>query len=242
MNADLFEQFGRIEWLLHRLHQQGHRAHGPLGDPHRGQGRILAMLKMQPGISQKDLSYLLDIRPQSLGELLVKLERGGYIVRTQSEADRRVMDIRLTDAGVRAAQQPFDWGGVFDCLSAEEQEALSGYLQRIIAALEGQLAGDPAADWDEEGPEDPPCERPFARRRGPDFDRPLRPGRDAEDLERGLPGRERAFGRRPGPDFFRSEFDGRRREGPPPRAGWRQDTAGPRPDDEDAPHPDPDAQ
>ena len=57
------------------------------------------MLKLKPEISQKELSDLLDMRPQSLGELLGKLERNGYITRTPSERDQRVLIIRLTDAG-----------------------------------------------------------------------------------------------------------------------------------------------
>ena len=67
-NVDLIMQLTRVEWLLHRYHQQNHRHFGPMGDPRRGQGRVLAILKLQPEISQKDLSYLLDMRAQSLGD------------------------------------------------------------------------------------------------------------------------------------------------------------------------------
>ena len=74
-NFDLIEQFTRIEWLLHRYHQQNHTHHGPMADPRRGQGRVLAILKMKPEISQKELSFLLDMTPQSLGEFLSKLEK-----------------------------------------------------------------------------------------------------------------------------------------------------------------------
>jgi DNA-binding MarR family transcriptional regulator len=148
---DLFEQFSRMQWLLHRYHQQNHRDHGPMGDPHRGQGRVLALLKLKPEISQKELSDILDIRAQSLGELLSKLERSGYITRTPSTADRRVMDIRLTDAGMAASgkeeQQPCA-EALFGCLNEEEQAALGDYLGRIIAALEQQYSdGEPEGDF-----------------------------------------------------------------------------------------------
>ena len=125
---NLFGQFARVEWLLHRYHQHNHRVHGPMGDPHRGQGRILALLKMQPEISQKDLVFLLDMRPQSLGELLMKLERAGYITRTPSEADRRVMNIKLTDEGAKVTEHQNSFEKLFNCLIEEEQEILSGYL------------------------------------------------------------------------------------------------------------------
>jgi DNA-binding MarR family transcriptional regulator len=145
-NFDLIDQFTRVEWLLHRYHQQNHVHHGPMGDPRRGQGRVLAILKMQPEISQKELSYLLDMRPQSLGELLSKLERNGYITRTPSETDRRVMNIKLTKEGAEATEatgQEFSFDKLFECLSVDEQKSLSDYLGRIIETLEAQLDDEP---------------------------------------------------------------------------------------------------
>lgn len=153
MNAqenDLFGQFARLTWLMHIYHQNVHRRHGPMGDPYRGQGRILALLKLRPEISQKDLSYLLDMRPQSLGEFLAKLERSGYITRTPSETDRRVMDIRLTEKGAEAAEQRTDLDGLFESLTADERHTLSEYLGRLIASLEQQLDGEegrPGFNW-----------------------------------------------------------------------------------------------
>ena len=150
-NYDLTEQFTRIEWLLHRYHQQNHRHYGPMGDPRKGQGRVLAVLKMQPEISQKDLLYLLDMRPQSLGELLSKLEKNGYITRTQSETDRRVMNIKLTKEGTGATtEQELSFDKLFECLSEEEQMNLSRYLNRIIETIEAQL-GNEQPDFDPRG-------------------------------------------------------------------------------------------
>lgn len=142
-NLDLLGQFARLQWLLHRYHHQNHRYHGPMGDPHRGQGRVLALLKLKPEISQKDLSNILDMRSQSLGELLAKLERNGYITRTPSQTDGRAMDIHLTEAGKKASEQneqQLDTEGLFECLNEEEQATLSNYLNRVISTLEQQLA------------------------------------------------------------------------------------------------------
>lgn len=138
-HSTLFGQLMRIGELLQRYRHHRHMEHGPLGDPHRGQGRVMAMLKMRPGISQKDLSYLLDIRPQSLGELLAKLERSGYIERAPSEEDRRVMDIRLTEEGEKAAERRDDSEDFFKSLGEEEKEVLRGFLDRVIADLEREL-------------------------------------------------------------------------------------------------------
>ena len=144
---DLMLRLTRVEWLLARYHHRHHAHFGPMGNPQKGQGRVLAILKLQPEISQKELTYLLDMRPQSLGELLFKLEKSGYITRTPAESDNRVMNIRLTQAGLEAVEQReqgVDTNKLFACLNEEEQESLSGYLDRIIASLEAQVGNDPA--------------------------------------------------------------------------------------------------
>jgi len=144
----LLEQFIRIQWLLGRYHYHNHRA-GPMGNPYRGQGRVLKLLKMQPEISQKDLLELLDMRPQSLGELLAKLESNGYITRSPSETDKRVMMVHLTEKGAEEGVQDEVRPGfaeVLQCLSEEEQVNLNDYLGRITAELEKRVdAAD--GDW-----------------------------------------------------------------------------------------------
>lgn len=143
--SELLERLIRLEWLLRYRHMRTHRERGPMGDTHRGQGRILALLKLQPEIGQKELSNILDMRSQSLGELLAKLERQGYITRTPSAEDRRAMDIRLTEAGKSAAEQGEaspDEASLFGCLNEEEQASLSDYLGRLAKSWEEQLAAE----------------------------------------------------------------------------------------------------
>lgn len=142
---DLYGQLVRLEWLLRRYRLQNYREYGPMADPHRGQGRVLALLKLKPDISQKELSNILDIRSQSLGELLAKLERSGYIARTPSEADRRVIEIHLTDAGKKASnleEQRPDNNELFGCLNEKEQDTLYGYLTRVIDDLAKKLGDE----------------------------------------------------------------------------------------------------
>lgn len=146
----IYKKLFRLQWLLRQQHMQSHAQKGPMADRTRGQGRVLALLKMQPEISTKDLAYLLGIRQQSLNELLNKLEKNGYVMRTPSEADRRVMMVRITDKGKAEQQTEVELPDIFDCLSREEQEVFAGYLDRLIAALEAQLGteeADEMSDW-----------------------------------------------------------------------------------------------
>lgn len=150
IDMDLYEKLSRLQWLLHRHHLHNHAEYGPLADPTRGQGRVLAILKMQPEITTKHLAYLLGIRQQSLNELLNKLEKSGYVSRKPAESDKRVMVVSLTEKGKNEHYMYTDFGDMFSCLNQEEQAAFGEYLDRVIAALEAQLGvedGDEAFEW-----------------------------------------------------------------------------------------------
>ena len=75
----ILEQLQQLQSLMHRTLFRGYWGGGRSSNPYRGQGRVLAILKMKPEISQKELTYLLNMSKQSLAELLAKLERSGYI-------------------------------------------------------------------------------------------------------------------------------------------------------------------
>lgn len=103
---------------------------------------MLATLKLQDGIATRDLAYILGLRVASLNELLAKLEAGGLISREPAEDDRRVMLIRLTEAGRNTEQHKPRFPNAFARLSGEEQEQMSSILDKIIAQLEGEIAPD----------------------------------------------------------------------------------------------------
>ena len=149
MESDgLTERFMRVQMLLNRRQIACHRAYGPFGSPARGQGRVLSILRMQPTISQKQLSYLLDMRQQSLSELVAKLEKSGLIERAQSEDDRRAVIIALTEKGREAASgadASIEDDGPFGSLTDDEKAQLARLMDKVIEALE---AG--SADMDRE--------------------------------------------------------------------------------------------
>lgn len=213
---ELYEKLSRLQWLLQRHHLQTHAQRGPMADPTRGQGRVLAMLKLQPEISSKDLSYLLGIRQQSLNELLNKLEKGGYITRSPSDADKRVILIRPTEKGKHEQPESMDFTAIFGCLNQEEQAAFSEYLDRVIASLENLLGDDAdeaaASDWEKSARERFGDERfEFLRTVRPFHHRP-----DPHDGWHGYPGPM------PRPEHFPHDYDGpfpERRDGFPGE-GW----------------------
>lgn len=151
MYTVVYEKLSTLQWLMKRRQMFSQAQSGPFADPTRGQGRILAMLKIQPEIKTRDLAYLLGIRQQSLNELLNKLERSGHVERGPSEEDRRVMVVRLTEKGKEVQQPEADYQEILNCLSPEELQQFGEYLDRIIAAFGIQEADDREedhiADW-----------------------------------------------------------------------------------------------
>ncbi len=148
---NILELFSKVTLILHRLQYHGRKDPAVFQHSHRGQGRILSILQMQPEISQKDLSYLLDMSNQSLSELLGKLEKAGFITKTKSQADRRIMNIKLTAAGAEAAnqvaEQKNEGDEFFECLTDEERESFVHCLNKIISANETELAACPDGSW-----------------------------------------------------------------------------------------------
>ena len=104
-------------------------------DPQQGQGRILSALRRMQSVSQKDLGYILDIRPQSLGELLQKLEQNGYIQRYRSTTDKRALIVELTEKGENFQLQKPDYKELFIGLTPQEKKSLKSSLGKISAQL-----------------------------------------------------------------------------------------------------------
>ncbi|MFD2757777.1 MarR family winged helix-turn-helix transcriptional regulator [Gulosibacter faecalis] len=123
--------------------------HGPAADPTRGQGRILATLKLQDGVPTKDLAFILGMRVASLNEALAKLERAEFVTREPSPDDKRVMLIRLTEAGRNTEQFTPQRPDAFSTLSDDERDQLGALLDRVIEQLESQQPEEDEAPNDE---------------------------------------------------------------------------------------------
>ena len=104
-------------------------------DPQQGQGRILSALSPTENITQRELGLALDIRPQSLGEHLQKLEVNGYIQRYRSTTDRRTLIVEMTEKGEKFQMQKPDYEELFIDMNAEEKKTLKKSLEKISMQL-----------------------------------------------------------------------------------------------------------
>ena len=128
--------------LIHRFYQADAREKGVGGDPTRGQGRVLALLAVKPETTQRELSYLLDMRQQSLSELLAKLEEKGFITRERSAEDGRVVNVKLTEEGAAAApdlEALNKRADIIDCLDADERAQFETLIDKVTASIVTKL-------------------------------------------------------------------------------------------------------
>ncbi len=121
---------------------------------YRGQGRVLSILMEQPEITRKELGEKVDISRQALTELLQKMEKKGYIIRRPDPRDRRILLIRLTQAGRTAAEESSqgmqELSRLLECLDEEKLVLFSECLDSILLH---ERVLYPAACGDCTGPE-----------------------------------------------------------------------------------------
>lgn len=97
---------------------------------------MLATIAEMPDITVSQVSQSLSVHISTASNLLDKLARAGLVDRLRSNEDRRVVRLRLTDAGkviVERASKPMT-GLVFDALDKLSEETLSR-LDTDLASL-----------------------------------------------------------------------------------------------------------
>ena len=83
-------------------------------------------------MTQRQLTEKLGIQPGSVSEVIGKLERTGYVTRSENAEDRRTADIHLTQAGrERAEVKEQEKPELFSALSEEEKSQLLTLLERL---------------------------------------------------------------------------------------------------------------
>ena len=126
-NRELKENYRRVGALLKRKFIRGNNPDT--------QQKVLGILAQNDGITQKELSGMLGIRPQSGGEIVRKLENNGYVERTPDENDSRAQRLHLTEAGIKENEKlnrQAEQETIFDCLDGEEKTMLNRLLTKIV--------------------------------------------------------------------------------------------------------------
>ncbi|MGV0869190.1 MarR family winged helix-turn-helix transcriptional regulator [Corynebacterium kalidii] len=139
---DLADRLTHLAMMLRRMDMMG-RPGRPFGGMRAGQGRVLHILTLRSPMPQKELAYMLGVRPQSLSELLGKLETAGFVERRRDDNDRRTFLVDITEKGREAASDAPETDDPFDVLSDDEQEQFGDMLDRVTAAVRAKFPDDP---------------------------------------------------------------------------------------------------
>lgn len=116
------------------------------------QFRILTTLSTRPDMSSAELARLYDVKPQTMIKQIALLETKGLIERRVSDANKRLLEVRLTDTGAATLKQlQKDTRALerqlLNTLDGEEQAALRGYLVRLLDSL--SVADEEPAEADD---------------------------------------------------------------------------------------------
>ena len=106
-----------------------------------GQGKILECLMEEEGVSPKELGVRCVIDKSTITSLINKMEKQGFIKRTNDKTDKRAINIWLTDTGRMLGKKVLKNGqdidnAVLKNLSPEQRKDLENILKILEYAYE----------------------------------------------------------------------------------------------------------
>lgn len=115
----LNEYFTSIYYYLHPEHQQQTITHQSV--------RILQLIQKEPDVTVRKVADAFQISHNTSSEHIKKLEQQGWVVKKRSENDQRVVNLTLSEQGLKVVKENTELDGeklalVFARLSVEEQK------------------------------------------------------------------------------------------------------------------------
>lgn len=94
----------------------------------------------EEGLSQRELGNLMCIKDSSVGRLVSRLERDGFIKRIKSEKDKRLINLELTEEGKSRFQEVLPLGEAFNDtltsgVSDEDLAVFNSVLQKMLSNI-----------------------------------------------------------------------------------------------------------
>lgn len=146
---DLIRAVWEEQHLQHGLMRRKRQGDPPKEDPHGPHGHrpparqehLLHVLRRNPSINQKDLAEKFRVRPQTLGEMLGKMEENGLIARTKDPSDGRATLVSLTPAGEAAEREHHEkvFRDIKEKFAALSDDELKEYL-RLMKKINESLS------------------------------------------------------------------------------------------------------
>ncbi len=141
--------FHKLYFINEMFEQKSKMNQSEMNNLSRGQGRVLAILKRKDNISTKNLAIILGISISALNSLLTKLEKNGFAVKEQSDEDKRVLLVKLTEKGRSHVLKPSIDYDLFDCLDDGQKQDFDSCLNSIINEMLEDFKRDNPEKFDE---------------------------------------------------------------------------------------------
>ena len=141
--------FHKLYFINEMFEQKSKMNQSEMNNLSRGQGRVLAILKRKDNISTKNLAIILGISISALNSLVTKLEKNGFVVKEQSDEDKRVLLVKLTEKGRSHVLKPSIDYDLFDCLDDGQKQDFDSCLNSIINEMLEDFKRDNPEKFDE---------------------------------------------------------------------------------------------
>jgi DNA-binding MarR family transcriptional regulator len=127
----------RAAYLM--MHRRANAVFAPFGLT-ADQFVLLTALAEADGVTQKELARLTHSDPNTISEMLGRLERRGLIGRERHADDARALNVSLTEDGWAAQRRAMEGVATFcealaDLVPPDEGETLLGHLNRIAGGM-----------------------------------------------------------------------------------------------------------
>jgi DNA-binding MarR family transcriptional regulator len=111
---------------------------------YRGQHIILFIISDNKGITQKDISSILKVKPSTVSVSIKRLEKSGYLEKRIDPEDSRKTDMYLTATGneiVSEIKKEIDsvHETLYKGLTESEKEVINNLFDKMITNIEGEL-------------------------------------------------------------------------------------------------------
>lgn len=98
---------------------------------------VVSILSERPGISINDLAHFAGMHQAPVSRIVEKLTQKGLVSRVTSMEDRRSVNVKLTDEGMKLRNRLVGIGSQnakknFECLDDEEYEAFMATIKKVL--------------------------------------------------------------------------------------------------------------
>ncbi len=140
-------QIRQLEMIIHKCEMQYVSSIVAENDLYKGNMKMLMMVEQLEGLSQKEISEHIHVKPASTTVMLKRAEKAGLIKRVPDDKDLRTIRVYITDEGRLMAQKMKSLFNevsyeIYNVLSKEDMDEYIRILQKIHDSISSKVKLD----------------------------------------------------------------------------------------------------